>query len=170
MLSQNRPRSGQLRAFDDGLQTVPPPSLPVPHLPERRVSLGDRKTQVVLEEEGDLIQDEVGYPKGYLGLLHGQRVGGVAEVIVQSHVLIGEMDDAPGDALVDVRRCSKMPAKRHVLSENVSWLFTDVRVGWCTTGVQGLKVAASAQAYSRISQLRVTSGSPGGPEEPAKPY
>src|SRR5918995_6049429 len=37
--------------------------------------------------------------------------------------------------IAHVRRCSKTPAKRPILSGNVPRLFAIVRVGWCTTGV-----------------------------------
>jgi hypothetical protein len=40
--------------------------------------------------------------------------------------------------IVDVRRCSEMPAKRPIRLHNASRLFAIVRVGWCTTGVNEL--------------------------------
>jgi hypothetical protein len=42
--------------------------------------------------------------------------------------------------VVVVRRCSKTPANKHILSSRSSCLFADVRVGWCTTGVQDVRV------------------------------
>src|SRR5918998_3286384 len=37
--------------------------------------------------------------------------------------------------VVVVRRCSKTPANKHILTSALSCLFAVVRVGWCTTGV-----------------------------------
>jgi hypothetical protein len=42
--------------------------------------------------------------------------------------------------VVVVRRCSKTPANKHILSSRLSCLFADVRVGWCTTGVLDVRV------------------------------
>jgi hypothetical protein len=42
--------------------------------------------------------------------------------------------------VVIVRRCSKTLANKHILSSRSSCLFADVRVGWCTTGVQDVRV------------------------------
>jgi hypothetical protein len=39
-----------------------------------------------------------------------------------------------------VRYCSENPVKRRISSEHVSCLFAVVRVGWCTTGVQEVRV------------------------------
>jgi hypothetical protein len=48
--------------------------------------------------------------------------------------------------IVDVRRCSQIPAKRHGYSENASLLFTVVRVGWCITGVNKQSSPAAGEA------------------------
>ena len=37
--------------------------------------------------------------------------------------------------IVDVRRCSEMPAKRPIRLKYASLSFAIVRVGWCTTDV-----------------------------------
>ncbi len=41
--------------------------------------------------------------------------------------------------VVVVRRCSKTPANKHIISSRLSCLFAVVRVGWCTTGVNELR-------------------------------
>ena len=45
-----------------------------------------------------------------------------------------------GPTIVDVCRCSKLPANNHILSSRLSCLFAVVRLGWCTTGVQEAQV------------------------------
>jgi hypothetical protein len=34
-----------------------------------------------------------------------------------------------------VRRCSKIPANKHILSCGLSWMFAVVRLAWCQVGV-----------------------------------
>ena len=46
-----------------------------------------------------------------------------------------------------VRRCSKIPANKHILSSRLSCVFVIIRMGWCTTGVNEPR-----EAYSVLQQ------------------
>jgi hypothetical protein len=67
-------------------------------------------------------------------------------ILLAEHVVFEVERRGHGTTIVDVRRCSKIPAKRHGYSENVSLLLTVVRVGWCITGVNKQSSPAAGEA------------------------
>ena len=53
----------------------------------------------------------------------------------------------------NVRRCSKIPANKHILSYKLSWLFAVVRPGWCQIGVNCRRSSLSGRYWERTSDL-----------------
>jgi hypothetical protein len=49
------------------------------------------------------------------------------------------------DVIAVVRRCAETPRYRHILSYDLSWMSTLVRVGWCQVGVNWFRCLAPAR-------------------------